>query len=416
MRKIIITTVAYFIGAATMMAQDRIITKSGDVVEAYRVDIGSSFIYYTNADNDDAALQKITKADVLMIKKKDNTVINLYEEAPAKATETTSTKKNADETGIVQITPESLSAEGKAANDALLADMNKPVEIRLAKEKNRGNECSWARAVLGVKESSVLANEDIEISVEKGFLYKKNKTTPAVFKSECNFRFDLNPAIRFNVRNKGSKTLYLDLGNSFYVRFGQASCFYTPSSTTTTTSSSGGAGVNLGAVAGAIGIGGAAGTLASGVTVGGGSTSGTSSTTYAQRVVAVPPMSTIALTPQYIFGNEKKELADGWEYIQWHSHYSYEFIINMNFAKDSSEGEMLVGDHYEYQETTSPMQWSFIVAYSETEDCAHEKSLASYFYLKDLCGAVNKEIIGGGELNYEITVTNKKGKPSFPKK
>lgn len=51
-------------------AQDRVITKDGDVFDAYRLDIGGTYIYYTKEDNENADVQKIAKADVLMIKKK----------------------------------------------------------------------------------------------------------------------------------------------------------------------------------------------------------------------------------------------------------------------------------------------------------------------------------------------------------
>ena len=116
------------------------------------------------------------------------------------------------------------------------------------------------------------------------------------------------------MKNKTSRILYVDLGTTFFIRLGETICFYTPSSTTTSHGKSGGAGVNLGAVTGALGIGGVAGNLANGVNVGGGTTSSTTSTTYSQRIVAVPPMSSIELTPQYLFGNERKTICHGAEY------------------------------------------------------------------------------------------------------
>ena len=74
----------------------------------------------------------------------------------------------------------------------------------------------------------------------------------------------------FLVQNKTNKPIYIDLGNSFYISLGQSTCYYVPSSTTTSSSSGGGAGVNLGSVAGALGVGGVVGQLAGGVNVGGG--------------------------------------------------------------------------------------------------------------------------------------------------
>ena len=56
----------------------------------------------------------------------------------------------------------------------------------------------------------------------------------------------------------------------------------------------------MGSVAGALGIGGVLGTLANGVNVGGASSTGTSTTTYSQRVISIPPMASVSLEPQSI--------------------------------------------------------------------------------------------------------------------
>ena len=94
------------------------------------------------------------------------------------------------------------------------------------------------------------------------------------------------PALQFTFINKSNRTIYLDLGNTFYTSAGKSVCYFTPTSTTTTSSSSKGGSVNLGTIADALGVGGIAGTLANGVNVGGGSTNGTSTTTYAQRIIS----------------------------------------------------------------------------------------------------------------------------------
>lgn len=72
-------------------------------------------------------------------------------------------------------------------------------------------------------------------------------------------------AIAVTVKNKTGQTLYIDLGNTFFIRNMSPSPYYVPSATQTTTSTTTGASINMGAVAGALGVGGRAGTLASGV-------------------------------------------------------------------------------------------------------------------------------------------------------
>ena len=105
-------------------AQDRVITKEGDVMEVYRVDVGSTFIYYTLEDKDDAPLQKIAKADVLMIRKKDGTKIDVTDAATATAPAPPAQTGQAAQPGIVTLKREELTAEGKAANDALIEKLN----------------------------------------------------------------------------------------------------------------------------------------------------------------------------------------------------------------------------------------------------------------------------------------------------
>lgn len=84
------------------------------------------------------------------------------------------------------------------------------------------------------------------------------------------------------VCNRTDEIMIIDQTMSFLNANGTSLCYYDPTVTTTTntvsSSHSSGASVNLGAVAGALGIGGIAGTLMSGINVGGGNTVGESET------------------------------------------------------------------------------------------------------------------------------------------
>ena len=159
---------------------------------------------------------------------------------------------------------------------------------------------------------------------------------------------------------------------------GQAICYYVPSSTTTTHGASSGGSVNLGAVTGALGIGGVAGTLANGINVGGGSTNSTTSTTYSQRVIAVPPMSSVNLPPQYFYGKEDRTVTKGLK-----SYYGHMLIM---FPKNSEKGPMRFGDRYSYTDDNSPLQFSCVIAYSTDETCLSTKSITSSLYLRELIG------------------------------
>ncbi len=416
-----------FLCTGGAFAQDRVITKDGDVFEAYRIDIGGTYVYYTKEDKDDAALQKIAKADVLMIKKKDGTKIDVTEYAPNTASSQTTQAANYEQPGITQVKPEDLSAEAKAANDALIKKINAPVEL-VVKEKHKEDigkkEANSSYACFGIDQSkSVLCNEDIEINMEIGLLYKEKKKSPAKWSTLSNYVYTSNPAIRFSIKNKSSQTLYLDLANTFYVTMGQSTCYYIPSSTTTSSTSSGGGSVNIGSITGALGIGGAVGTLANGVNVGGGSSNTTSNTTFSQRIIAVAPLSTVNLSPQYLFCNEPKKIAAGLEYELVYSNYSYIYCANANFPSEPQTSAMMFGDHYVYNPESSPVKMSFFVAYSKTENCTSTNVLPLHFYLKDMLGSVYSTL-GTGAWDekknndipcIKIRVTDNKKEESFPK-
>lgn len=293
--------------------------------------------------------------------------------------------------------PEDLSTEAKAANDALIAKYNAPVDMDLnipekQKKKIGKKAVTDASAIYGIKTNTIVSNEDIELNFILGTAHKKR---PSGFRW-LERKYGIDQTIMVNIRNKSSKTIYIDLGNTFYVCAGQSICYYAPSSTATTHGSQSGGSINLGAVAGALGIGGVAGTLANGVNVGGGSSNSNTNTTYSQRVIAVPPMASINLPPQYMFGNESmrrtetKVITKG---LQVSASSYYGSFIGAYFPKDSAKGPMLFGDRYKYSEENSPLQVSNILAYSFEEDCSSLKSITSSLYLRELIGNYDTEEI-----------------------
>ena len=211
---------------------------------------------------------------------------------------------------------------------------------------------------------------------------------------------DYAHAVKYTIKNRSKQTIYIDLGNTFFIRMGKSYCFYTPSSTTTSKANATGIGVNAGAVANALGIGGVPGTLANGINVGGGSTTTSTTITYAQRVIAVAPNSTIDLEPQYLFGTEPGIICNGLTYGSSESHSSYHYAAIFNFDPKQTGKKFMVGDECRYTEETSPLHWTFIVAYSTTENCQKLKTLSWGFYLKQLLGCRYNSWTGGFKTPY----------------
>jgi len=76
MKHILLTIVTIFLATTSMIAQDLIVPKKGNPITAYNIDAGGNFIYYTAESDANAALQRIAKDSVLMVRKADGTVMD----------------------------------------------------------------------------------------------------------------------------------------------------------------------------------------------------------------------------------------------------------------------------------------------------------------------------------------------------
>lgn len=374
--KKLLALAALCVSGSYASAQDLIVKKDGSVIQAKVTKIGTSEVEYKKWSNQDGPQYSIAVADILAINYQ-NGEKETFENVGAGSSQAAKSEAD-DQQSIVQVKPEDLSQEARAANDALIAKYNAPVELDITKKQKEkfGNKIYTASAIYGIKNNSIITNDDIEIGFVTGHLLQRKKTEPVEWQEGHG---ELNQALLLSVRNKTKRTLYVDLGNSFFISMGQATCYYVPSSITTTHGASSGGSVNLGAVTGALGIGGVAGTLANGINVGGGSANSTTSTTYSQRVIAVPPMSSVNLPPQYFYGKEKRTVTKG----LCQDKYGGMYIL---FPKDSEKGLMRFGDRYSYTADNSPLQFSCVIAYSTDETCLSTKSITSFLYLRELIG------------------------------
>lgn len=244
-----------------------------------------------------APIQRIGKEKILMIKRKDGT------------------KYKFDNNNNV-VDSESPAKVALAASSGATTETNrKRIEqynsiLPEFKGKPKDKESKRLFCAMGYGADSQLTDDNVEITTESGIWDTDNvkgrnistlMASPSLATVLNTGTRTYNPVFVVKVKNKSNKTIYIDLGNSFFIRDDNSTAYYIPSSVSNSSGTSSGVGVNLGAVAGALGVGGAVGELAGGVNVGGGKQGGSVSTTYSQRVVAVPPMSTKALSAQPLF-------------------------------------------------------------------------------------------------------------------
>lgn len=357
-----------FLYTCYAFAQDRVITKDGDVFDAYRIDIGNTFVYFTKEDKDDAAVQKIAKSEVLMIKKKDGTKINVTENAPS---ENAASAKDEQTYISVQRTEEELK-EIVATNKKLIDECNIfNVEFDQSKAINKdANLC-----VIGycMKEESIVHNGDLTIS-HSFPLYGagRNGTLPPF----C------DEGLELNIANHTEKIIYIDLAKCFIVRGLESEAMYVPTAMSTSNTSSTGAGVNLGAVTNALGVGGSVGALAQGVTIGKGNSTTSTTTVYSQRVVAIPPKSTKVLTIARL--GKRDYTPSNWfraEKIALSRQLQDTNLLHFNFGRKFNYGEV-----YNFEENYQYLNFATHISYSFEESCEHLQSMKMLFYPKYIIG------------------------------
>lgn len=191
------------------------------------------------------------------------------------------------------------------------------------------------------------------------------------------------PTMRIELTNKSDKIIYIDLGTSYLKKNDVAFVIYTPTITSRMTGQSVGIGVNAGTMANAAGIGGMVGAALSGVTINGGKGSSVTTTTYAQRVVSVPPKSSVLLDdiPILTAGSEKA-LGDLFYYkevgigkMKWTGCFSYKF-------KDVESGSI-----NEFSESNTPFTIGCYLNYSFSENFATSQGLETAYYVKKIIGS-----------------------------
>ena len=195
--------------AVCVSAQDMIVKKDGTVIQAKVMKVGTSEVDYKKWSNQNGPQYSIAVADILAINYQ-NGEKETFDNVSARPE---ASKPAAQPTGMTQVTVETLSAEAKAANDATIEKYNQIYDTDVNEVKKNGN-AKEAFMRLGVAEGSVLENEDIAISIATGYMLQAGRR-PVSFTPFAPYL--CNVGIKFMIQNKTNNTLYLDLGNTFYV-------------------------------------------------------------------------------------------------------------------------------------------------------------------------------------------------------
>lgn len=353
-----LSTILFLISLTVLgYSQDKLITQKGDVKIVYNVEISTNKVFYTLENKQNAPIQQIAKQDVLTIIHPDGSKESLNgENSPAAKAEIPPTQL-----------PKQDNAQSKAINDSLIAKYNGPLVTYINDEiKAKNKTALFVWLLPQVKTSSIIGDSNMELEIKENNIkyYSDNRLYETTLK------------------NKTDKTIYIDLGNTFFIRGTQSSPYYIPTATSSTNGTSSGAGVNLGSVAGALGVGGIVGGIANGVNVGGGSSSSSTSVTYSQRVIAIPPKSTVQLDPQLLFPMGCESLYNNLIHVGKLDKKT--FYVNFKF--ENKTDELKAGETRLFDESNSPINFGSYITYSFDENCSNVNHLNAKFYVREIIG------------------------------
>ena len=391
---------AFFL-ALNAFSQDVLIKKTGDELEVKVLKISGDEIEYKKWSNPDGPSYVVPKSEVFMIKYK-NGDKDVFNDTSVAASSQLSAQSSTPEESR-----EPVKAVPVADNAALIEGYNE-IENGLfeaVKAKRKDKEARYWFGTLGVIKSSVLSSDEIQISfyTEKKsyphYPYNYNGSIITGFYGEKYMYFEGKFCVE--ITNKTSQIIYLDKANTFRIESdGNYYSYYNLQQTTVNQSSGSGAGLNLGAVTGAFGIGGVANTLAKGVNVGGGKEASVSTTYVDQRIIAIPPHGKMVLSKDTPILMKRTTL-------------SYDKFKMSAFSEDFANVKMLSlqrGEYKMYSEQDTPAMKRYILNYSSDPEFKSSKQLEFTVYIKEAIGGARRN---GFVSDFEGLVEELSGQKEF---
>ncbi|MDE7166573.1 MAG: hypothetical protein K2O17_06050 [Bacteroidaceae bacterium] len=328
MKKLILVSIM-LLPAFGMRAQDILVTEEGESITAWDVDIsGAQKIYYKTAEGDDAPMKSIAKDKVLLWKKADGTKVRVgVETAPQSAV--TQTKSAA------KISTPAPDASDPEANKLAINKFNSAGDIRATKDMKE-KVAKKLIGLLNVAPQSVMADKNVELSFSP---YEETFS---------NTGYGFHIGVTVNVRNKTDKTIYIYLGNTFFLRHSVANPFNTSSASQL---------AKEGQAAAATG--------------------------FSQNVIAIPAQSSLNLGDNLFFLKDKKDLFGQGFTTEYYTTNSQLNGVYMNIQKDAAvkknEERMFTSGQF-------PIDFGFKVAYSFSEDNTQLYNLDVQLYTKKIIG------------------------------
>lgn len=321
----------FILCSTTVFAQDVIVKKDGKSVLVKVLEVGQDKVKYKKHSNLNGPTYSISTSELLSINYENGDVDSFQD--------ITTTKETMNQTGEVKKYPD-------MRNKEIIEEINRRPVCLDKKEKHSKYDALVAVAFMGIEESSIVSNDEIEMT----------------FYSDS---FDGKFSGAIYLKNKSSKIIYVDKASSFVIDKYFANSFFKSKINSSTSGSNIGAGLGLSGIASALGINGTVGNIISGVTIGGG-VSSSNTTTYVENPILVIPPGV----------SEKLGEAE------------VEFIA-------LRKGEIKMRELLEYTYDNSPAKWTYLVTYSTERNFANYSNLFANVYCKYLYGYIGQPVAGG---------------------
>lgn len=334
---------------AQMFAQDIIIMRNGKEIQAKVAKINNDNIEYKKWTNQYGPIYTVPKQDVFLIKYVNGDKDIFTDEDTQPKPQQSS---NSAEPKYIKKSP--------ADNNQQLIDRYK-APVHFAKAPS-DKDSKWFFPIMAMSDSSIVSNSDMELKIIPTIVQYFNTNAYMIKYS-------------IELQNKTDKVVYVDLANSFRINCdGTSKSYFSTEQTTVNHGSSSGAGVNLGGITNALGIGGIIGTLAGATTVGSSNQHSVATTYTNQRFLAIPPHSKKNLTEYKqvkVKKNEYEIISDIEEYV---------------FYKNDLRGILKKNNYLSYSEKESPYTAQYIITYSTTQSFLEYSSLYAKLYARYIYG------------------------------
>ena len=353
--------------ATVAQAQDVIVKRDGSTIISKVLEVNQADIKYKKFSNQQGPTYTINKSEVMAINYESGDK-DTFEDAPQPAA---SVQAPANPS-----TPFGVNPNLAEDNLKLVREFNKGSLDYIGDKKAK--DCYYYIGVLKIREGSIIETPELAMD------FAISNTLEA-----CSY----NAELTVTLKNKTDRVIYVDLANCFFTEGGKSRPYYSPAMTTIGHGGTNGANVNLGAITNSVGIGGALGTLANGINVGSSTSNISTTTTFAQRVVAIPPMASISLNPQNIctvsekFGTYGKNCKVASSTLLRHIPY----LMQMGVVKDSpnyykmSRGMLKRGEVLELPSDKDD-DISIHITYSYEENSTNKQSIRSGLNMVQIIG------------------------------